>query len=577
MKGLVAFFKKKTIQKQIQFTVIFVSVFSMLTLGGGSFLVFRRAIEKNYKEDFSYNLEITNSIMNIQLKDIVKLSRDLLTNKDVTGTLQAAEKMDKKSFDYMQTKVLEKNFNTLVYQNEFIAEIAIIDSKGRSYYFHKNLGVTSYYGDDDILQEEWIKKTCAAQGKEVFFAGNVLDEEKSESIFSMVKQLRDIDDNNEIGYVVINIRKKVFDTSFVKLNSEYTSNSFFIADKNNEIAYYTGESEDQENILEEYKNKNDQNNYICTESYNELLGWNITSVVNKNELFGDSTIIGAQIFIMILVIIVGGTILSRVIATWIYRPLYQLSEMISQVGRGKRQLEGEIDEGEVGKIGRQFKEMVHDNLELHENLLIAKVKEREAELMLLQAQINPHFLYNTLDSIYCMAVIEEQNKIAGMVEHLSKMFRLSLNQGSKYVCVKEEVAHLTHYMEIQNYRFHDRFKLVLDIPAEVEELYMLKFILQPFVENAVYHGLEPKIDGGTIKVIAKVEEQHLFFSIKDNGVGMENIEKAYAGYGIKNVIERIGLFYGRECGVKLISQEGKGTMVTIKLLKTLKGGVLYGL
>ncbi|HIT88958.1 MAG TPA: sensor histidine kinase, partial [Candidatus Merdenecus merdavium] len=318
--------------------------------------------------------------------------------------------------------------------------------------------------------------------------------------------------------------------------------------------------------MEEYENNRSfQNKYTFAKYHNELLDWDFVSVIEKNELTRDSNFIGIVILVMIFLVTVLGNIFSKLISNWIYHPLYQMSEMIQEVGEGKRKLTQNFDDSEVGKIGKQFKEMVNNNLELRENLLLAQVKDRESELLLLQSQINPHFLYNTLDSICCMAIIERQDQIAKMVECLSRMFRLSLNQGNKIVQLKDEVEQVKAYMEIQSFRFHDRFELILDIPKEIESIYMLKFVLQPFVENAMYHGLEPKRGKGKMKVWGEERGGFLYLYIEDNGVGMEDVNQIYQGYGVKNVIERINLYYGNECGVEFESNLLEGTKVKIKI------------
>jgi len=208
---------------------------------------------------------------------------------------------------------------------------------------------------------------------------------------------------------------------------------------------------------------------------------------------------------------------------------------------------------------------VNHNLELREHLLSSQLKEREAELLLLQSQINPHFLYNTLDSLYCMAVIHDADDMADMVDALSKTFRLSLNNGNKLILVKDELEHVKSYMKVQNYRFGEKYSLCIHMGEQVENCYVLKFILQPFVENAMYHGLEPKMGKGTILVTGKKQEQDLIFTVEDDGVGISDLSLLEHGYGVRNVRERIQLYYGDGYGLQFESSPGQGTKVTIKI------------
>lgn len=571
MKKLFSYLKNTTIQKQIQFTVILVSVLSTLLLGCVSFLIFKQTIEKNYKEDFEYSLETSNRIIAIQLKEILSLSRGLLTNENVNEVLTSEAMTGTETFSGEQMKILQSELNKMVYGNAFIAEATLIDESGRSYSIHKNLGFVSRINKESVMEEPWFEEVKASKGREVFFTGNVLDTEKSEAVFSMGKQLNDIGSNKTNGYLVINIRRKILDEIFGYNGNTADRTNFFIVGSDGKEAYFTGDETQKDKIFEEFNNPDDWNNkYIFTETDNNILEWQLVSVIPGNDLLGDSIIIGWEMLGLIIVIIIVGTLLSRLISNRIYQPLRQLSIMIHQVGRGERKLTETFEIGEIGEIGEQFKEMVNNNLELRENLLVSQVKEREAELLLLQAQINPHFLYNTLDSIYCKAIIEEEDQIAEMVENLSRMFRLSLSKGNKIVPVSDEIAHITSYMNIQNHRFNHRFLLDLDIPEELTDMPMLKFVLQPFVENAMYHGLEPKVGIGHIRVSATIRESYLIFEVEDDGVGMKDVSLAYKGYGIRNVRERIKLYYGDDGDVSFESYEGVGTKVTIRLLLTVE-------
>ncbi|MFQ9510169.1 MAG: sensor histidine kinase, partial [Lachnospiraceae bacterium] len=255
--------------------------------------------------------------------------------------------------------------------------------------------------------------------------------------------------------------------------------------------------------------------------------------------------------------------LARAISGKITSPLSLLEQTIQMVGEGKRHITEEFDDSEVGVIGRKFKEMVNNNLELSDRLLSSQLNEREAELLLLQSQINPHFLYNTLDSLYCMAMIHEDDQIAEMVLALSNTFKLSLNNGEKFITVEDSVQRIKEYMKIQNMRFLNRFELKLDISEEIRHEKIINFILQPFIENAMYHGLEPKVGKGSIQMSGWKEENKIIFTIEDDGVGISDLTVLEQGYGIQNVKERIHLIYGDTYGVSVESHVGIGTKITI--------------
>lgn len=566
MKKIKEFMKRKSLQKQMQITFLMMTVVIALLLGGGSYTVSRHTIQNNYQKNFQYSLETSDNIINIQMNRIVDAGREILSNRELMETLSESRKNNSNYFTGEQENVIEKALSDVMLPDTFISQAAVIDMTGKMYVSRYNVGKTFTYIRDDILEEEWIEEAAEGKGKEIFCSYNVLDTERGMDSFSLVKSLLNIGTGEQEGYLVFNIREQLLQNSFVSLPDEYESNCFFVLDKESGLAYFRGDEKYEKEVMEEYNvPERWGNSFIFAETENALLGWKLVSGIKKEELLQDSKLIGLEIFTIIILVGILGNILSRKISRRIYRPLNQLGEMIRQVGEGSRNLPQQFDDSEVGRIGNQFKEMVNNNLELREKLLTAQIKEKEAELMLLQSQINPHFLYNTLDSIYCGAIIERQDDIARMVGALAKIFRLSLNSGKRLIRVRNEIEHIQSYMEIQNIRFNNRFQLRIDIPEEVQNLFIMKLILQPFVENAMYHGLEPKIGEGSITIKAEKKGEELVFYITDDGVGIQDMQDVYRGYGVKNVMERIHLFYGEEYGVEFTSEYGKGTEVKIRV------------
>lgn len=566
MKKIKEFMKRKSLQKQMQIAFLMMTVVIALLLGGGIYMVSRYTIQNNYQKNFQYSLETSDNIINIQMNRIVDAGREILSNRELMETLSESRKNNSNYFTGEQENVIEKALSNVMLSDTFISQAAVIDMSGKMYVSRYNVGKTFTYIRDDILEKEWIEEAAERKGKEIFCSYNVLDTERGMDSFSMVKSLLNIDTGEQEGYLVFNIREQLLQNSFVSLPDEYESNCFFVLDNESGLAYFRGDEKYEKEIMGEYNDPGKwRNSFIFAETENALLGWKLVSGIKKEELLQDSKLIGLEIFTIIILVGVLGNILSRKISRRIYRPLNQLGEMIRQVGEGSRNLPQQFDDSEVGRIGNQFKEMVNNNLELREKLLTAQIKEKEAELMLLQSQINPHFLYNTLDSIYCRAIIERQDDIARMVGALAKIFRLSLNSGKRLIRVRNEIEHIQSYMEIQNIRFNNRFQLRIDIPEKVQNLFIMKLILQPFVENAMYHGLEPKIGEGSITIRAEKKGEELVFYITDNGVGIQDMQDVYRGYGVKNVMERIHLFYGEQYGVEFTSEYGKGTEVKIRV------------
>jgi len=218
---------------------------------------------------------------------------------------------------------------------------------------------------------------------------------------------------------------------------------------------------------------------------------------------------------------------------------------------------------EIGDLIDTYNYMTRKMNQLMEKQAQAAEDLRIAEFNSLQAQINPHFLYNTLDSLYFVAIMHGDDQMAEMVEALSDNFKLALNNGSKYIKVADSVKWMQGYMKLQNMRYNNRFELFVDIRREILQRETITFIFQPFIENAMYHGLEPKIGKGKISLRGWQEQNNMIFTIEDDGVGIDDMSRLENGYGVRNVIERIKLNYGEKYGVTFESSPGNGTKVTI--------------
>ena len=198
--------------------------------------------------------------------------------------------------------------------------------------------------------------------------------------------------------------------------------------------------------------------------------------------------------------------------------------------------------------------------------------KRKSDLDALQAQINPHFLYNTLDTIYWMARMEKAFETSSLIEALAKLFRLSLNKGNEFTTVKYEVEHLKNYIIIQKKRYEDMINFSFNVPDELLGCKVIKMALQPLVENAICHGIEKKGEKGKIDITIEKKNNQLLYTITDDGIGadekeinelLQNGGDSNRGLGIKNINDRIRLYFGEEYGLKFFSSPGMKTRVIV--------------
>ena len=564
--GIQKAWRQLSIQNQI-----FLSMFLITLLGVGVLMniVYKAsvdAIEQNYRASYQSTLKNSSRVLDMNLKNIVDVGRSFLNDKSFQQILENGNKYGGSKFSSGDRTKLRKVANEMASQQVWVNYIVFTDLYGHVYQLNNiNQGTYDfymYYADKDILKEDWVKVANEAKGREVFFKDSILAV-GSKAGFCYAKYMINPSDGEGMGYMVVGLSQKLLGKSFVMGNEGFNSSNFMVLDEDGELIYFVGNEERKTAIMEAFSNPEKNSLYLFSSVTNYTTEWSIVNVVEKNELSEESKGIRLISFLVAGCVLVVGFIMARIISRTISQPLKQLENTIAQVGEGERHITEEFDYSEVGRIGQKFKEMVNTNLELSEHLMAVKLNEREAELLLLQSQINPHFLYNTLDSLYFVAIMHGDDQMAEMVEALSDNFKLALNNGNKYIKVADSVKWMQGYMKLQNMRYNNRFELFVDISREILQRETITFIFQPFIENAMYHGLEPKIGKGKISLRGWQEQNDMIFTIEDDGVGIDDMSRLENGYGVRNVIERIKLNYGEKYGVTFESSPGKGTKVTI--------------
>lgn len=280
--------------------------------------------------------------------------------------------------------------------------------------------------------------------------------------------------------------------------------------------------------------------------------------------------------------------ISRRITRSITRPVERLREAAKRAGRGDFAVadrEETVENGreengdELQELNRTFNHMMERIGRLVEDIRVEQLNLRATELKLLQAQINPHFLYNTLDAIIWLAESNQKDAVITMVSALSDFFRSTLSKGRDYITIQEEETHIRSYLQIQQFRYRDILEYEINIPEEMYQYQILKLTLQPVVENALYHGIKNKRGIGRILVSGRQEGSCLVLTVEDNGIGMDRerlefVRKMLAnqekmpddsGFGLYNIEQRILLNYGRAYGMEIDSTYGEGTVVTITI------------
>lgn len=315
-----------------------------------------------------------------------------------------------------------------------------------------------------------------------------------------------------------------------------------------------------------------------------LTGWKVGGVIPIRELTRDSDKIGLIIVAMLLFICMLDVIAAWYTSNSIANPIRKLMYLMRKVEDGDLSVSMNVKyNDEIGQLGRSFNIMIEKIGFLMDSVYKEQKNLRKAELKALQAQINPHFLYNTLDSIIWMSKANRNEEVITMVSALTKLFRIALSRGKDVISIQEEIEHINSYLTIQHIRYKNKFTFDINVDEALYKYSIMKLILQPIVENSIYHGIKEKRGMGYIEVRGRDLGDTIVFEVVDNGKGMSKdklnalrnalnngTREKIESYGIRNVNERIKIFFGAEYGLTFFSEEDVGTRVEIKIPKLLE-------
>ena len=308
-------------------------------------------------------------------------------------------------------------------------------------------------------------------------------------------------------------------------------------------------------------------------------GWKLVGVAPGVSWFAASPQLPLFGLTLLLFSIFLMAFLNFLISARISDPILRLERSIRELDKGLANVK--IEEGgcyEVQRLSHAVASMVSTMRHLMDDIIRQEGEKRRSELEVLQSQINPHFLYNTLDSVIWMTESGQRQEAIQMVTSLARLFRISLSRGKSIIPLADELEHARHYMNIQQIRFKNKFTTEIEARPGTEGLYTLKLIIQPLLENAIYHGMASAEDDGVIRVTAYREGEDLLIDVEDNGLGMRpevasslldgerpEVRTKGSGIGVRNVHQRVGLTFGEGYGLAIFSEPDEGTLVRIRL------------
>lgn len=582
MSRLVRLFKNLNIRNKlfiILFLIVFISFVMSISI---MYITFNIYNELLYRQSTQV-LNLSSANVEEYLKRIEKLSYNIATSAEIQNCVYRIKYAESNYVKSNYSKKLSDQLTAFSFTENNIPSISFFDvhkdqlSRGSS---------PKDYKPD--IRDEIIEKAIVAQGKDIILP---FSEEKNTIL--VARMIRRVD-KLSLEYMGIVVIKCNLDGEIGNYFIEVESNRPELAILcNNTFIYkdYSLNEDEQSNFI--YKESSGYDikylhgkKFFIAHNVSNYTGWTYISATPYDGIFRKVIIVRTFVFVLFFLLFVLTLFIGVKLAWSFTKPLEQLTRKIKQVENGGFKIEWDETvnyeaQDEISQLNKDFKIMINKIDTLIMENYVKQLLIKDTQLMALQAQINPHFLYNTLDSINWLAKVNQQNDISKMAEALGILMRSAISSDDRLVPLWEEVKLLQSYITIQKIRYEDRLDFRIDMDESIIECKVPKLILQPLVENAIQYGLGKMISTCVIQVQFLLKSDCFIICVQDNGPGIEpdtlrriknwDIQPNGLGIGLKNIHERLKLVFGEKYGVEVFSETGTGTRVQINIPYDMEG------
>ena len=557
------------LREKIQFLFICTMIVCILFCSGIFYLILENQMQQSIADKEISNRTAISNNLDSTMKSINSISRLTMLRSTVRTFLLA------KSNSTPRTRNAIQEIHDILNTFNLSCNVVILRMDGQ--YLNTGPGIT-YVNTGKIFETEWLDEVMAQKGNYVIKAGT-RDAFRSNigEMVSFVRVINDINTQKPIGILAINLPSRFFEQAYEGLSGE--TSHFALYDTSGSLICKDNESTfsslNPENLLQNTREETDKLFYKSIFTCDTLgdSHFILASRLEVRILDGLPAKLLAALIIGAFILLAFMWLINTYIAKNVIYPIQRLVDSMTEVQNGwLHRVSMNVSDDEIGLLKNSYNAMLIEINQLIEELLQKEKTLRMAELDALQEQMKPHFLYNTLDMIRYMALENRTDEVYNMLETLGNFYRRFLSKGSTDLSLGEEIEIVKSYLTLQRTRFEDIFTDEYEIEEGLSSIRVPRLILQPLVENSIYHGIRPKGEHGVIRVTVKRQEDFLFLSIYDNGIGMSahQRELLFSGkdsrsFGFQGTIERIRYYYKTEDVFEIHSVEGEYCEIILKL------------
>lgn len=557
------------LRKKIQFLFLCTMIVCILFCSGIFYLILENQMQQSIADKEISNRTAISNNLDSTMKSINSISRLTMLRSTVRTFLLA------KSNSTPRTRNAIQEIHDILNTFNLSCNVVILRMDGQ--YLNTGPGIT-YVNTGKIFETEWLNEVMAQKGNYVIKAGTrgAFRSNIGEMV-SFVRVINDINTQKPIGILAINLPSRFFEQAYEGLSGE--TSHFALYDTSGRLICKDNESTfsslNPENLLQNTREETDKLFYKSIFTCDTLgdSHFILASRLEVRILDGLPAKLLVALIIGAFILLAFMWLINTYIAKNVIYPIQRLVDSMAEVQNGwLHRVSMNVNDDEIGLLKNSYNAMLIEINQLIEELLQKEKTLRMAELDALQEQMKPHFLYNTLDMIRYMALENRTDEVYNMLETLGNFYRRFLSKGSTDLSLGEEIEIVKSYLTLQRTRFEDIFTDEYEIEEGLSSIRVPRLILQPLVENSIYHGIRPKGEHGVIRVTVKRQEDFLFLSIYDNGIGMSahQRELLFSGkdsrsFGFQGTIERIRYYYKTEDVFEIHSTEGEYCEIILKL------------